>query len=390
MVALALTAASAGLAASRPKTAPAAKNLWNIGTLRAPLICSARNATQAICQTNSRLGGQHRRCYAPAMHLPPLPEWAPHEAVWIGFPSDPELWLGDLKPAEREVAAFAQAVHAGGKGEQVWMVAAHEGAAESARELCPFAQVIVEPFGDIWLRDTGPIVLGSGKDRRAQGFGFNGWGGKYDLEGDQDVGERLARRAGLPFAKADWVLEGGAIDGDGSGTVLTTEQCLLNPNRNSLTREEVEQRLLDDLGFERVVWFGSGLLNDHTDGHIDNLARFIAPGRVAIPNRDPDDPNDAVYRDAARRLRETRLDVVTLPTPGRVADEDGDVIPASYMNFYIGNAVVVVPQYGAANDRAAVDVVQALFPDRVAIGIRADHILTGGGSFHCISQQVPA
>ena len=138
------------------------------------------------------------------------------------------------------------------------------------------------------------------------------------------------------------------------------------------------------------MWFGSGLLNDHTDGHIDNLARFIAPGRVAIPNRDPADPNDAVYRDAARRLRETRLDVVTLPTPGRVTDEDGDVIPASYMNFYIGNAVVVVPQYGAANDRGAVAVVQALFPDRVAIGLRADHILTGGGSFHCISQQVPA
>ena len=324
------------------------------------------------------------------MTQPPLPEWAPHEAVWIGFPSDPELWLGDLRPAEREVAAFAEAVHAGGRGEKIRLVAAHEGAAESARKLAPFADVIVEPFGDIWLRDTGPIVIGGGRQRRAQGFNFNGWGGKYDLEGDQNIGERLAARAQLPFAKADWILEGGAIDHDGSGTVITTEQCLLNPNRNTLTRGETEQRLLDDLGFERVVWLGSGLLNDHTDGHVDNLARFVAPGRVAIPMAARDDPNEAAYKDAAKRLNAVRLDIVSLPSPGRVTGEDGDIIPASYMNFYIGNAAVVVPQYGAPNDRAAVDVVQALFPDRVAIGLRADHILTGGGSFHCISQQVPA
>jgi agmatine deiminase len=323
------------------------------------------------------------------MTSPPLPEWAPHEAVWIGFPSDPELWLGDLKPAEAEVAAFAEAVHASGKGEQVRLVAAHEGAAESARRLAPFAEVIVEPFGDIWLRDTGPIVLGSAKQRRAHGFGFNGWGGKYELAGDQDIGERLAKASSLPFAKADWILEGGAIDGDGSGTVVTTEQCLLNPNRNRLTREETEARLFGDLGFERVVWLGSGLMNDHTDGHVDNLARFVAPGRVAIPTAAKDDPNEAVYKDAARRLADAALDVVTLPSPGRITDADGEIIPASYMNFYIGNAAVVVPQYGAANDQAAVDIVQALFPGRVAIGLRADHILTGGGSFHCISQQVP-
>ena len=322
--------------------------------------------------------------------FPPPPEWAPHDAVWIGFPSDPELWLGDLKEAEREVAAFATAVHSGGKGEKVWLVAAHDGAATSARELAPFAEVIVEPFGDIWLRDTGPIVLGSGKNRRAQGFGFNGWGGKYDLHGDQDVGERLAGRADLPFSRAGWVLEGGAVDGDGSGIVVTTEQCLLNPNRNTLTRAETEQRLRDDLGFTQIVWLGSGLMNDHTDGHVDNVARFVAPGRVAIPTCSSGDPNEAVYKDAARRLADARLDIVTLPSPGRITDEDGDVMPASYMNFYIGNAAVVVPQYGAPNDRAAVQVVQALFPDRVAIGLRADHILTGGGSFHCISQQVPA
>jgi len=157
-----------------------------------------------------------------------------------------------------------------------------------------------------------------------------------------------------------------------------------------MSRGEVEEALARDLGVERVLWLGEGLSNDHTDGHVDNLARFVAPGRLAIPAPAKDDPNSHVYRDAARRLRQTKLDVVTLPSPGRILSEDGDIVPASYMNFYIGNSAVVVPQYGAPNDKAAVDVVRALFPDRIAIGLRADHILTGGGSFHCISQQVPA
>ena len=158
-----------------------------------------------------------------------------------------------------------------------------------------------------------------------------------------------------------------------------------------MTREEIEQRLQRDLGFERVVWLGDGLLNDHTDGHVDNLARFVAPGRVAIPTAAKDDPNEAVYRGRRAAAAATPSSTSSpCPRPAGSTDEDGEIIPASYMNFYIGNAAVVVPQYGAPNDRAAVDVVQALFPDRVAIGLRADHILTGGGSFHCITQQVPA
>ena len=322
--------------------------------------------------------------------LPPPPEWASHDAVWIGFPSDPELWVEDLKPAQAEVAAFAKAVHAGGKGEEVRLVAATPTAAKAARKLAPFATVIQEPFGDIWLRDTGPIVLGTGKDRRAQGFGFNGWGGKYDLPGDDSIGERLAASADLPYAQADWILEGGAIDGDGSGCFITTEQCLLNPNRNpSLSRAEVEERLARDLGATQVIWLGEGLLNDHTDGHVDNLARFVAPGRVALPTSAKDDPNTAVYADAAKRLKAAKLDIVSIPSPGRIESEDG-IIPASYMNFTIANAAVVVPLYGAENDEAAVHTIQALFPGRRAVGLRADHVLTGGGSFHCISQQVPA
>ncbi len=320
----------------------------------------------------------------------PLPEWAPHAAVWIGFPSHGELWEDDLAPAQAEVAAFAAAVHANGRGEQVWLVAADLEAAATARRSAPFARVIVEPFGDIWLRDTAAIVLGSGKDRRAADFAFNGWGGKYDLPGDDTIGGRLAAEAGLPCSRCDWILEGGAIDGDGSGTVLTTEQCLLNPNRNpGMDRADVEAALARDLGFERFVWLGEGLLNDHTDGHVDNLARFVAPGRVAIPTAAEGDPNAAVYKDAARRLADARLDLVTLPSPGEII-RDGEIIPASYMNFYIGNAAVVVPLYGADNDEAAVHAVQALFPGRKAVGLRADHVLTGGGSFHCISQQLPA
>jgi agmatine deiminase len=324
------------------------------------------------------------------MTQPPLPEWAPHQAVWIGFPSSADLWETDLAPAQAEVAAFAEAVHSSGAGEEVWLAAADEAAAAEARRLAPFAKVIVEPFGDIWLRDTGAIVLGTGATRHAQGFGFNGWGGKYDLPGDDSIGERLARLASLPYAKADWILEGGAVDGDGSGTFLTTEQCLLNSNRNpGLSKDETEKRLRRDLGATRVIWLGDGLLNDHTDGHVDNLARFVGPGRVAIPEATDDDPNAAAYADAAEALLDADLEVVAIPSPGLV-ERGGEIVPASYMNFYIGNAAVVVPQYGAANDAAAVEAIQALFPDRRAIGLRADHILTGGGSFHCISQQVPA
>ncbi len=319
----------------------------------------------------------------------PLPEWAPHQAVWIGFPSDPDLWEDDLAPAQAEVAAFAAAVHAEGAGEAVWLVAADEKAATEARRQAPFATVIVEPFGDIWLRDTGAIACGTGGNRRAQGFRFNGWGDKYDLPGDDSIGERLASAAALPYAKADWVLEGGAIDGDGTGVFLTTEQCLLNPNRNpGFGKDEVEERVKRDLGATRIVWLGDGLINDHTDGHVDNLARFVAPGRVAIPEAVEDDPNAAAYADAAEALLDSELEVVAIPSPGLI-EREGEIVPASYMNFYIGNAVVVVPQYGAPNDAAVVEALQEIFPDRRVIGLRADHVLTGGGSFHCISQQVP-
>ena len=310
--------------------------------------------------------------------------------MWIGFPSHGDLWEDDLEPARLEVAAFARAVHADGAGEEVRLVAADPASARAARELAPFATVLQEPFGDIWLRDTGPIVLKAGRDRQPRSFRFNGWGGKYELEGDDTVGLRLAEGAGMDAIRYNWVLEGGAIDVDGTGLAVTTEQCLLNPNRNpGMAREEVEARLREDLGIERLLWLGEGLLNDHTDGHVDNLARFVAEGTLAIPEpASEDDPNAAVYRDARARAEAFGLTIVPFPSPGRV-EREGEIVPASYMNFYIGNAAVVAPLYGAATDDSAVAALARLFPSRRAAGIQAPHALTGGGSFHCISQQVP-
>ena len=330
----------------------------------------------------------------PAMTGRQPPEWAEHDWVWIGFPSHRALWQEDLEPARAEVAAFARAVHADGRGEVVRLVAADAEAASAAADLAPFATIVEARFGDIWLRDTGPIILGQGAARHAAAFPTNGWGGKYQLPGDEDIGIRLAAAAGMDAARPGWILEGGAIDVDGSGLAVTTEQCLLNPNRNpKLARADIERRLREDLGITRLLWLGDGLANDHTDGHVDNIARFVAPGRIAIPvAADDEDPNRAIYADARARAEAFGLEVVPLPSPGLVLgppDGQGEMVAASYMNFYIGNEAVVVPLYGAANDAAAVAAIGALFPGRETVGLRADHLLTGGGSFHCISQQMP-
>jgi agmatine deiminase len=317
------------------------------------------------------------------------PEWAEHEWVWIGFPSHADLWEDDLEPARLEVARFAAAIHADGAGEEVRLVAADPASARAAAELVPFATILQEPFGDIWLRDTGPIVLENANRRLPLSFRFNGWGGKYELEGDDTIGLRLAEGAGMEAIRRDWILEGGAIDVDGTGLAVTTEQCLLNPNRNpGMSCEDVEARLREDLGIDRLLWLGDGLLNDHTDGHVDNLARFVAEGTLLVPVPGRDDPNAAVYDDARARAEAFGLKVLPFPSPGRV-ERDGEVVPASYMNFYIGNASVALPLYGQPNDGAAVAALAKLFPGRKVVGIQAPHALTGGGSFHCISQQVP-
>ena len=318
-------------------------------------------------------------------------EWAPQDWIWIGFPAHADLWEENLDPAQAQMAAFANAVAE--TGQQVRLVVRDDVAEAQARQLVS-ASVAIEhhPYGDIWLRDTGPLtVLGPDGQRRAQGFGFNGWGGKYLLEGDQETGPSLAAAGGLPYARADWVLEGGAVESDGTGLVVTTEQCLLNANRNpQLTREQIRANLQRDLGFERILWLGEGLAGDHTDGHVDNLARMVGEGVIAIPVASgTDDPNAAVYEDARARARDFGLQVRDVPSPGFVGEDD-EAEPASYMNFAICNGVVVVPTYGSPHDADAVAAIGALFPDRQAVGLRADAVLTGGGSFHCASQHVPA
>ncbi len=320
------------------------------------------------------------------------PEWAPHEAVWIGFPSHVNAWEAEpLAPAQRQMAAFANAVHDSGLGEQVRLIAGSAEAAAVARDLVDFGIVVEQrEIGDVWLRDTACIVVSDSSRRIACKFGFNGWGDRYHYDGDQTIGLQLAEAGGVKISQCDWVLEGGSIDVDGTGLCVTTTDCLLNPNRNpALTRADIEMRLERDLGITRTLWMGDGLMNDHTDGHVDNLARFVGPNHLVIPQAsEADDPNSTVYLDAIRRAEAFGCEVTRIPSVGLYAP-DGEPAPATYVNFYIGNSVVVVPTYGTRNDDNALAALAPLFPTRKVIGLPADWILTGGGSFHCSSQQVP-
>ncbi len=317
------------------------------------------------------------------------PEWHPQDWLWIGFPHDSNEWPGFFEAAQAQIVGFANAVAESGQAVRLLV---RDAANETAARRLVTAKVTLDrrAYGDVWLRDTGPLVMTGDKgDRRARRFGFNGWGGKYLMDGDQTIGAELARDAGLAIDTADWILEGGAIDTDGAGVVVTTEQCLLNPNRNpQLSREEIATRLCADLGFERVLWLGDGLINDHTDGHVDNLARFVAPGVLALPRATgADDPNAAIYADAKARAEAFGVTVREVPSPGRV-ERDGRIEPASYMNFAITSKLVVVPTFGTPHDAAGVAAVAALFPDRACLGLPADAVLAGGGGFHCASQQM--
>ena len=326
-------------------------------------------------------------------------EWAPHRAMWLGFPSHAELWEDDLAAAQGEVAALARAL-AGPGGEQVRLLTGSQKGEADARALLGDVtgiEIVPGAFGDIWLRDTGPIFGKADEGSRAQGFRFNGWGGKYELEHDDTVAEQIASASGVALTRNNFILEGGAVDHDGEGTVLTTGQCLLNPNRNpGWTLEAAEAALASSLGARKVLWLGDGLVNDHTDGHVDNLARFVAPGVVAVPIAwGKGDPNAKAYDDAAFRLHEMtdaagrQLQVMRIPSPGWIDGPEGDCIPASHMNFLIANTAVIVPIYEAKPGAFAVQALEHLFPGRAVIGLPSTAILTGGGSFHCISQQEP-
>ncbi len=333
-------------------------------------------------------------------------EWAAHEATLLAWPSAADLWEEALEPARAGFVALAEGIadwreaERAAHGERLHVLVPDDASEASARAALAHLPVTFHPipFGDIWVRDTAPIVLTDAAGERASAcFRFNGWGEKYVLEHDDRVSSRVAAALGFRRFDAPFVLEGGSVDVDGEGTVLTTSQCLENSNRNpGRDRAQIEADLREYLGATKTLWISEGLLNDHTDGHVDTIARFVRPGVVCCMRAaDDDDPNHGVMERIARELSEMtdargrRLEVAYLPSPGRVLDDDGQIMPASYANFYIANTTVIVPQYGVPADVDAVRAVAALFPGRRTLGAPAKAILTGGGAFHCITQQIP-
>ena len=344
-----------------------------------------------------------------SMHYPP--EWTAHQQTWVGWPSHGELWEADLIPAQTEVAGLVRGLATRGRmtafgstSEPVNVLAANWQAATAAlshlADLVAAGRVTVQaaPFGDIWLRDTAPLFGFAEHRLTAHAPRFNGWGGKYDLPGDDRVGAYVAGASGADLVSHTEVLEGGAIDWDDCGTVLTTRECLLNSNRNAHWHNErdAEAFLIGALGFAKVIWIDEGLRNDHTDGHVDNIARFAAPGVVVVQAPSGRSDPHAKRLKAIRAALEGQTDALgrplrieEIPSPGRVLDKDGEVMPASHMNFVFGKGVIIVPTYEDRFGSKAVRALKPLFPGRRVIGLPSTAILTGGGSFHCISKQVP-
>ncbi len=345
-------------------------------------------------------------------------EWEPHAGCWMAWPERPDNWRLGAEPAQEAFAAVASAIAA---SEPVTM-AASDGQFERARAALPDSVRLVElSTDDAWLRDTGPtfVVDGAGA-RRGVDWRFNAWGGLegglyFPWDRDDRVAAKVLEVEGDERYSAPLVLEGGSIHVDGEGTVLTTEQCLLNPNRNpELDRAAIEAALHAHLGTEKVLWLGDGVFADETDGHIDNLACFARPGVAMLTwVEDPNDPQHPISRDALERLqaatdaRGRSLEVIKLPAPGPLtATEEeaasveavegtrprkgGERLAASYVNFYLANSRVVFPLLDPSRDDEAAAIIAATFPDREIVGVPAREILLGGGNIHCITQQLPA
>jgi agmatine deiminase len=332
-------------------------------------------------------------------------EWEPHAATWLTWPHSELSWPG--KRLELMPALWAKMIRAIAPGEAVRLLVQDEAMEARARDAlrehaadAPNVHFHRIPTDECWLRDNGPIFVKEGENTVITGWEYNAWGGKYppyDL--DIAVPGRIAEITGLSAIRPGMILEGGSIDVNGAGLLLTTEQCLLNPNRNpTLTRAEIEARLREHLGAERILWLGDGLEGDETDGHIDDLTRFVAVDTVVTAiESDPRDTNHAPLRENRERLDSmTGLDgrplrVIELPVPPRVNHaEMGERLPASYANFYVANAAVLVPTYGhAARDGEALEILAACFPGREIVGVEALDLIWGGGAVHCISQQQP-
>lgn len=343
-------------------------------------------------------------------------EWALHDAVWIGWPSAANLWEDNLGPARAEVEDFIRGIlFPGGagsdeRGERVHLLvngADAIAAAEIMRARLPEPEMVAiheAPIGDVWLRDTGPVfAVDETGGLVASAFTFNGWGGKYLLPKDDRIAEHVAGLANTRLRRFDdFVGEGGALETDGEGTFITTRQCLLNKNRNpGMAEKDVEAVLKAALGAEKTIWLDEGLAGDHTDGHVDNLVRFAAPGKaVCMRPTGDDDPNAKVLAAIEKALEKAtdaqgrKLEIISLPSPGRV-EIDGAPAAASHMNFYIANRSVIMPVYeklsgDSAPGLEALDILEAHLDRPHFFAVDSSHILTGGGSFHCISQQQPS
>lgn len=318
-------------------------------------------------------------------------EWATHERTLMTWPCRLDMWGALLARAETQYADVANAIV---RFEPVTMVVADERAAARARELLdPAVELLHLPADDSWLRDNGPAyVLGADGSRQGVCFGFNAWGEKFTpYDADAALTVRLVEHLGDEAVAVPMVLEGGSIGVDGEGTLITTEQCLLHPNRNpSLSREEIEQHLRGALGVDRVVWLGHGLVEDlDTDGHVDLIAAFTRPGQVLLQQVDADNPNHANMLENRRRLEAAGLDVLPFPYLS-YAEVDGETVAVPFMNFYLCNGAVIVPVAGQAHDDEALALIATAYPGREVVGVRAEVIAAGGGGPHCITQQVPA
>jgi agmatine deiminase len=315
-------------------------------------------------------------------------EWATHERTLMAWPVREELWGDLLEDAKRDYAEIARAIVA---FEPVLMVA--RDGFDARRHLGSEVEVVELPHDDSWIRDSGPIFVTAGRNRLGIDFAFNGWGGKFaPYDADDALPERLCEYLGIPRERAEIVLEGGSISVDGAGTLVTTEQCLFHPSRNPrLSREDLEEALMRLLSVERIVWLGKGLVEDEdTDGHVDNVCQFVAPGRVLLQTvSDPDNPNYANAQDNLRRARSAGLEVVELDLLPSVAVRGRPgVVP--YTNFYLCNGAVIVPVADQPTDAEALDRIGACFPDRDVVSVPGAVLAEGGGGAHCITQQVPA
>jgi agmatine deiminase len=326
------------------------------------------------------------------MNLRMPAEWAPHERTIMCWPARESMWQERFTQAQADHAEVANAIAA---FEPVLMAADPRFASE-ARRLCADAVDVVEiPLDDSWARDSGPIFVTGSGERLGIQFGFNGWGEKFvPHDDDARFATRVLELLGEDRRDAgDFVLEGGSIAVDGEGTLITTEQCLLEEHRNPrLTREEIEAELCAQLEVERVIWLGLGLVeDDDTDGHVDNICAFVEPGRVVLQTvADEANPNFEPSQENLRRLRDAGLAVVELPWLPYVVDGGQPPTVVPYTNFYVCNGGLIVPTRGEETDAEALALLESLYPDREAVAVAGETLALGGGGVHCITQQVPA